>query len=201
MNGARYLALGDSYTIGEGVASGDRWPVQLAARLRERGLPVADPRIIARTGWTCDELAAGIAAEALQGPYPLVSLLIGVNDQFHGRSPEEYAPGFERLLRQAAGFAGGRTGRVVVLSIPDWGMTPFAEGRDRRAIALAIDAFNAVNRAATVAAGARYVDITANSRGGAERSRVVADGLHPSGAVYAEWVALALDAAAAALRV
>lgn len=201
MNGARYLALGDSYTNGEGVAAADRWPARLALRLRERGFPVADPEIIARTGWTCDELAAGIAAEAPQGPYPLVSLLIGVNDQFRGRSPEEYAFGFEGLLRQAAGFAGGRTGRVVVLSIPDWGMTPFAEGRDRGAIGSAIDAFNAVNREATAAAGARYVDITANSRTATDRSRFVTDGLHPSGAVHAEWAALALDAATAALRV
>ncbi len=201
MNGARYLALGDSYTIGEGVTAAERWPVQLAAALRERGLPVADPQIIARTGWTCDELAAGIAAADPRAPYPLISLLIGVNDQFRGATTAQYAPRFERLLRRAAELAGGRTGRVVVLSIPDWGVTPFAEGRDRGAISSSIDAFNAANRAITGAIGARYVDITAFSRMAVDRSRFTADGLHPSGATYADWAALALGAAEGALRV
>ncbi|HEX8724653.1 MAG TPA: GDSL-type esterase/lipase family protein [Gemmatimonadaceae bacterium] len=201
MSGVRYLALGDSYTIGEGVTAADRWPVQLAAALRRRGMPMADPEIIARSGWTCDELASGIAAAAPRGPYPLVSLLIGVNDQFRGATPHQYAPCFEALLRQAASLAGGRTGRVIVLSIPDWGVSPFADGRDRFAIAESIDAFNRVNRAASAAVGARYVDVTASSRAAADRSRFVADGLHPSAGMYAEWAALALDAAVAALRV
>jgi lysophospholipase L1-like esterase len=201
VNGARYLALGDSYTIGEGVGATERWPVRLAAGLRALGFPVADPHILARSGWTCDELAAGIAAAAPQGPYPLVSLLIGVNDQFRGATPEEFAPCFGRLLRQAAGFAGGRTGRVIVLSIPDWGVTPFADGRDRAAISAGIDAFNAVVRSATSAAGARYVDITGRSRTATDPAGFVADGLHPSGATYAGWAALAIDAATAALRV
>lgn len=201
MSGARYLALGDSYTIGEGVAAGQSWPAQLAAALRERGVPMAPPQIIARTGWTCDELAAGIANAAPRGPYPLVSLLIGVNDQFRGATADAYAPRFERLLRLAIEFGGGRSGRVLVLSIPDWGVTPFADGRDREAIAGIIDTFNAENRAATRAVGARYVDITRDSRARTDKSQFVADGLHPSAGTYARWAELALDAAWEAVRV
>lgn len=201
MSGARYLALGDSYTIGEGVGPAERWPARLTARLRDHGVPMAEPEIIARTGWTCDELTEGIAAAPPRGPYPLVSLLIGVNDQFRGATAAAYQPRFEGLLRRAVEFGGGRAGRVVVLSIPDWGVSPFADGRDRAAIAAAIDRFNAVNRAATLAAGARYVDITGPSRVNADRSRFVADGLHPTAETYTDWAQLALEPALAALRV
>jgi lysophospholipase L1-like esterase len=200
VSGARYLALGDSYAVGEGVAAGERWPAQLATALRERGVPMADPQVIARTGWTCDELAEGISAVGPRGPYPLVSLLIGVNDQFRGSTPAAYAPRFASLLRRAIGLAGDRAGRVVVLSIPDWGVSPFAEGRDRATIAAAIDAFNAVNRAVTLGVGARYVDITPNSRAATHRSRFADDGLHPNADTYGEWAQLALAAAEAALR-
>lgn len=201
MSGIRYLALGDSYTIGEGVAPHDRWPERLAATLRERGYPMADPEVVARTGWTCDELAAGISAAALRGPYALVSLLIGVNDQYRGGTPDEYRPRFEAICALAKSLAGERTGRVVVLSIPDWGVSPFAPERGRAEIAREIDAFNAVNRAVAARAGARYVDITAASRAAVDRACFVADGLHPAAAVHAEWARLAVDAAERALRV
>jgi len=193
----RFLALGDSYTIGEGVAEAERWPVQLAALLRARGMDVADPEIIARTGWTTDELSAAIDARDPRGPYPLVSLLIGVNNQYRGRSTGEYRQELAVLLRRAVGFAGGEAGRVIVLSIPDWGVTPFAEGRDRAAIGAEIDVFNRIGREETERAGARFVDITPVSRGRAEL--VAPDGLHPSGAMYAEWAHLALPHAVAAL--
>jgi lysophospholipase L1-like esterase len=127
----RFLALGDSYTIGERVAKNERWPVQLAARLRAHGVPITDPEIIAVTGWTTDELDAGIQAAQPQGPYDLVSLLIGVNNQYRGRSPEEYQAQFADLLQQAIGLAGGDPTRVIVLSIPDWGVTPFAANETR----------------------------------------------------------------------
>jgi lysophospholipase L1-like esterase len=198
----RYLALGDSYTIGESVGMADRWPVRLAGLLRERGVAVADPEIVARTGWTVRELSQGIDAVAPHGPYGLVTLLIGVNDQYRGGGPEAYRADFVAMLRRAVGFAGGHAERVVVLSIPDWSVTPFAaeSGRDRGKIAAEIDRFNAINREETARAGARYVDVTPVSRKAAtEGSLIAADGLHPSGAMYAEWVRLALPAAEAAL--
>jgi lysophospholipase L1-like esterase len=198
--GARYLALGDSYTIGEGVEAGERWPVRLAALLRARGIAVADPEIVARTGWTTDELDAAIDEAAPRGPYALVSLLIGVNNQYRGGAEPIYRNEFAGLLRRAVGFAGGDASRVVVLSIPDWGVTPFAEGRDRARIAAEIDAFNAAARAITVEAGARWVDVTPASReAGADPAMLVADGLHPSARQYERWARLALPAAAAAL--
>jgi ketosteroid isomerase-like protein/lysophospholipase L1-like esterase len=196
----RFLALGDSYTIGEGVAPAGHWPAQLAALLRGRGLPVQEPVIIAKTGWTTDELTAGIDAAAPAGTFDLVTLLIGVNNQYRGRSADEYRKQFRALLTRAVGFAGGRPGRVVVLSIPDWGVTPFAKGRDRTKIAMEIDRFNAVNREETERAGTRYVNITTDSRWMAtDASLVVADGLHPSGAMYSTWADLSLSVALAAL--
>src|SRR5437867_870540 len=134
----RYLALGDSYTIGEGVAEQERWPVQLVRLLRHRGVAIADPEIIARTGWTTEELAAAIAQHPPRGPYALVSLLIGVNDQYRGGDPEAYRPRFAALLAQAISFAGNDARRVIVLSIPDWGVSPFAAGGDRARIAAEI---------------------------------------------------------------
>ena len=198
--GARYLALGDSYTIGEGVDAAERWPVRLAALLRARGIVVAEPEIVARTGWTTDELDVAIDEAAPRGPYALVSLLIGVNNQYRGGAEPIYRSEFTALLRRAIGFAGGDASRVVVLSIPDWGMTPFAEGRDPARIAREIDAFNAAAREVTAELGARWVDVTPASReAGAAAGMLAADGLHPSGRQYARWAELALPAAAAAL--
>lgn len=195
-DGLRFLALGDSYTIGEGVEPRGRWPVQLAALLRAEGVPVQDPVIVARTGWTTDELAAGIDRAGPRGTYGLVSLLIGVNNQYRGRGVEEYRREFRALLERAIGFAGGKPGRVLVLSIPDWGVTPFAEGRDRARISVEIDQFNSVKREVTQQLGARYVDVTGASRSrGAETEMVVSDRLHPSSKMYAEWARLALPAA------
>lgn len=182
----RILALGDSYTIGESVAEADRWPNQLA-----RALGAPNPEIIAKTGWTTDELNAAIDAANPQGPYRFVTLLIGVNNQYRGRDVEQYRGEFAALLQRAIGFAGGDAKRVIVVSIPDWGVTPFAEGRDRAKIAAEIDRYNAVNREEASRAGAKYVDITPVSRR-ADPSLVAGDGLHPSAAQYAEWTKLIL---------
>jgi lysophospholipase L1-like esterase len=196
----RFLALGDSYTIGESVPPADRWPVQLAARLRGGGLPVDDPLIIATTGWTTDELMAGIDQANPGGAYDLVSLLIGVNNQYRGRDPEEYRQQFMALLNRAIAFAGGSPSRVIVLSIPDWGVTPFAAGRDRAEVARAIDRFNAINREETARLGANYVDVTPISRRAADDPALIAeDGLHPSGKMYAGWTELAFPMARQAL--
>lgn len=195
---ARYLALGDSYTIGEQVAASGRWPVQLAGLLRAAGAGVADPEIIATTGWTTDELAAGIAARAPTGPYALVSLLIGVNNQYRGRSAEQYRAEFRVLLSQAVGFAGGDARRVLVVSIPDWGVTRFAEGRDRAKIAREIDEFNAIGREESARAGAAWIDITPVSREPHD-DWLAGDGLHPSASQYAAWAQRILPAARRAL--
>jgi lysophospholipase L1-like esterase len=197
---ARYLALGDSYTIGEGVADGERWPSILVRLLAAEGVHVSAPRIVAVTGWTTDELAAGIREADPEGENGLVTLLIGVNDQYRERPLEGYRAGFTELLETAIGFAGGEPGRVVVLSIPDWGPTPFAAGRDRDRIALEIDLFNAANREITLARGAHHVDVTASSRAtSALHGYLAEDGLHPAGPMYEEWARLALPAALAAL--
>ena len=192
----RYLALGDSYTIGEGVTSEGRWPAQLAARLREDGRAVDAPRIVATTGWTTDELSSALdAAEPLGRDWDLVSLLIGVNDQYRGRPVEAYAPAFAALLDRAIGYAGGRADRVVVLAIPDWGVTPFAaaSGRDRAAIARALDAYNAAAARVCAERSVAFVDIAPVSRArGAAPSMLADDGLHPSAALYAEWTREAL---------
>lgn len=195
------LALGDSYTIGESVPETDRWPVQLAAMLARRGITLEPPLIIAKTGWTTDELAAAIAEQKLRGPFELVTLLIGVNDQYRGRAPEEYRGEFRSLLAQAVAFAGGRAGRVIVVSIPDWGVTPFAEGRDRKGIARQIDLYNRVNWDETSRAGARYVDVTPVSRRASREPQFIAgDGLHPSGEMYRLWAEQVLPEALAALE-
>jgi len=196
----RILALGDSYTIGEAVDARERWPARLAARLRSHGVRVADPEIVARTGWTTDELSAGIHAASPRGPFDVVTLLIGVNNQYRGRPLDEYRQQFQRLLALAVQFAGSAPDRVIVVSIPDWSVTPFAGERDRARIAAEIDAFNAVNRGEAGLAGVRYVDVTAISRRAAREPDLVApDGLHPSGRMYEEWADVISPAALDAL--
>jgi len=182
-----FLALGDSYTVGEGVPTRDTWPHVVARRLRADGVSLADPTVIATTGWTTDELDAVITDRTpdLAPPYDVVTLLIGVNDQYRGRPADGFRAPFRALLARAVGFAGGDASRVVVVSIPDWGVTPFAEGRDRAQIAAEIDAFNAVARDEAGAAGARWADVTPHSR--AHPDLVADDGLHPSGEAYAGW--------------
>ncbi len=185
----RILALGDSYTIGEAVAPEERWPVQLAERLRNAGLSVEEPQIIARTGWTTDELATGIRNVDPQGPFDLVTLLIGVNNQYRGRDPENFRTEFKALLETSLGFAGGDTGRVIVISIPDWGVTPFAANRDRDKIAAEIDLFNSIKQDEAGRAGVKFIDITPDSRKAKEDPSLIApDGLHPSGTMYQVWV-------------
>jgi len=226
----RFLALGDSYTIGEGVDPADRWPVQLARALRDDGVRLGDPEIVAATGWTTDELAAaldafdagasagaagaatfpgpgngGIAAPAAPATagetrlaWDFVTLLIGVNNQYRGRDVGEYRDQFAALLARAIAYAGDRAGRVLGLSIPDWGVTPFAarEGRDVARVARELDAYNAAARETCERHGAAFVDITPLSRArGAEAGMLVGDGLHPSAGMYAHWAALALPVA------
>ncbi|MBI5913740.1 MAG: SGNH/GDSL hydrolase family protein [Bacteroidetes bacterium] len=187
-----YLALGDSYTIGQSVSVAERFPEQLADSLRLAGHEVGHVRIVAKTGWTTNELQTGIGkAHIADSTYSFVSLLIGVNNQYRGRSVEDYQPEFTELLNQAFAFAGGRKDRVFVVSIPDYAYTPFGNGNSD--ISEGIDAFNAANREITEALGIRYFDITPISREGLDDPMLVAsDGLHPSGKQYARWVSLML---------
>ena len=242
MNQATFLALGDSYTIGEGVAPDGRWPEQLAAALRASGTAIGDPEVVAKTGWTTDELSAAMDAHAFTPPYDLVTLLIGVNNQYRagqepkcpggqggpegaagqeplrpggqggpggaagqepkcpggqggpggaGRSLDSYRDEFRALLRRAIELAGGRAGRVVVVSIPDWGVTRFgqASGRDATRIARELDAYNAANAAIAAEFHVRYADVAPAARAGGDRAdMLVADGLHPSTAMYRRWL-------------
>ena len=192
-----FLALGDSYTIGEGVAPDERWPLQLVARLRAEGIGIGEPRIVATTGWTTDELSAAMETADFTPPYALVTLLIGVNEQYRGRGVDEYRAQFRDLLQRAIQLAGGIAAHVIVASIPDWGVTPFAarEGRDAAAVAREIDAFNAIASAEAAGAGAARIDVTAISRAPESRQELVGDGLHPSGAQYARWVEAVLPVA------
>lgn len=197
-SGISWLALGDSYTIGEGVAEDGRWPLQLARALRAEGIALDDPRIIAATGWTTDELLAALDAAEPLGTYGFVSLLVGVNNQYRGRGADDYRGEFARLLERAIDHAGGRAERVLVLSIPDWGATPFAaaQGRDPVRIAQELDAYNAAARELCAQRGVAFVDITPTSRArGAEPAMLVDDGLHPSATMHAEWARLALPVA------
>jgi lysophospholipase L1-like esterase len=193
-NGLRYLALGDSYTIGQSVADAERFPVQLAAALEQRGVTLAEPRIIAATGWTTTDLKNALAAASLENQaFDLVSLLIGVNNQYQGRSLAGYKREFTELLLQSIRLARGDKERVLVLSIPDWGYTPFGQSR-QEAISAEIDSFNAVNRQVTDSLGVPYLDITPISRQGlSEPGLVASDGLHPSGRMYGQWVALMVE--------
>lgn len=187
-NELTYLALGDSYTIGEQVPATESFPVQAADLLKAAGLPLASPVIIAKTGWTTGELQAAIDKAAITDTYDMVTLLIGVNNQYRGYNIDDYRKDFAMLLEQAIGFAGQHTGRVLVLSIPDWGVTPYASGRDRTVIAQEIDAYNRVNQSLTLKAGVNYIDITPGTRDAAtDESLLTGDGLHPSGKEYARW--------------
>jgi lysophospholipase L1-like esterase len=187
----RILALGDSYTIGTRVQPAERWPVQLVELLRDRGWEAAEPEIIARNGWTTAELLRGIQQANPQGPFDLVTLLIGVNNQYRGLSLDEYREQFITLLAQAVAFSGERPGRVLVLSIPDYSVTPF--GRGRESIAAEINRFNAANQAETARIGAIYLNITPLSRQAADDLTLLADdGLHPSGKMYGQWAQAAL---------
>lgn len=195
MPAVRYLALGDSYTIGESVPEEERWPNQLAGLLESEGVQT-EVTIVARTGWTTDELWQSIQDRGVDPPYDLVSLLIGVNNQYRGYDLEEYRQQFVFLLNKSIEYAGGNPSRVIVLSIPDWGVTPFASGRDPDQIAKKIDEFNSINREESEKAGVHYFDITPVSReAAADAALIASDGLHPSGKMYAQWAEMVLPKA------
>ena len=176
------MALGDSYTIGQSVVVAERWPVQLVQRLREAGVNIADPEIVARTGWTTEDLAAGIETANPQGPFDIVSLLIGVNNQFRGLDIDQYQTESAALLQRALAFAVDKPANVIVVSIPDWGVTPFAVGIDGDRIAKEINLYNMINKEQAARVGATYIDITEISRlAEADRKLLADDGFTPFG--------------------
>lgn len=186
-----YLALGDSYTIGESVAESERWPVQLAAELVSAGVEMSDPKIIAKTGWRTDELMAAIENDQeLAVKYDLVSLLIGVNNQYQGKSVESFALEFEQLLQTAIKLAGNNNRKVIVLSIPDYGKTPFGASKEEK-IEKEIDAYNKASKDICKKYKVKYFNITPISRRAKADPELVADDdLHPSGKMYSAWVEL-----------
>lgn len=200
----RWLALGDSYTIGEGVPPEARWPARVAERLVAGGARLEPPRLVATTGWTTHDLLAGMETSGVwpaRERFELVSLLIGVNDQYRGLPFDRFAEGHARCFERAIALAGGRPARVLCVSIPDWGETAFAEGRDRTAIAGEIDRCNGHERSLVAKRGAHWGDVTALSRRhGADAAYLAADGLHPGAAAYAEWAEALLPAARRALE-
>jgi lysophospholipase L1-like esterase len=196
----KFLALGDSYTIGQSVAPSQRWPVQLAGQLRARGIDISDPTILARTGWTTDELLAAMDQAKPDAGNDLVTLLIGVNDQYRGYDIRDFSEHFDTLLRRAAALATGGIKHVVVLSIPDWGLTPFGRQSARPNVSAEIGQFNAIAKDRTERAGAVWVNISDVSREVANDPMLIAgDGLHPSGKLYEHWADVTAPAAATVL--
>lgn len=185
-----YLALGDSYTIGEQVPMQENFPYQLVSMLKKDNFDIADPVIIAKTGWTTDELAMAIREHNITDTFSVVTLLIGVNNQYRGRDVQNYTEEFTQLLDQAIAFAGGEAEHVFVVSIPDWGVTPFAEGKDREQIAKEINEYNAAKEAEAKARKCHYIEITESTRRNGNNALYLAeDKLHPSGKEYEVWAA------------
>ncbi len=185
-----YLALGDSYTIGESVKQVESFPYQLQNLLKTERINVTTPKVIATTGWTTDELQKAILQAKLTQKFDFVTLLIGVNNQYRGNSIITYKKEFSELLQTAISFANGDKTKVFVISIPDWGVTPFAKsaGKSQQSISTEIDNFNAANQEITVAAGVSYTNITPGSRKAlSDLSLIANDGLHPSSKMYSEW--------------
>lgn len=187
-----YLALGDSYTIGQSVGGAERFPAQAIQLLIKDSLLFNAPEYIAQTGWTTGNLLSALAASPpSKTTYDFVTLLAGVNNQYQGRSQSEYSTEFTQLLNKAIEYAGNRLQRVAVLSVPDWSVTPYAAGSNTALTALQIDSFNVINKQITLAKGVNYIDITPSTRMAAtDPTLIAADGLHPSGKEYAKWAQL-----------
>lgn len=182
-----WLALGDSYTIGQGVLETDRYPAQTLTKLKENGIRIDTLRYIARTGWTTNDLLNAIA-ETKPANHTIVSLLIGVNDQYQGVDSGIYRKRFREALGKAISLAKGKKENVIVISIPDYSVTPYSQFADTARIRKELDAFNVINKEETAMYGCHYLDITPSTRlGRTQRELIAADGLHPSGIEYLKW--------------
>ncbi len=194
-SGISFLALGDSNTIGESVSKSERWPVQLVDSIRKKGIAIQKPHIIAKTGWTTDELLHAINKADPPSSYDLVSLLIGVNNQYRGYKMSKFRKEFKRLLEKAISFANGQTDRVFVISIPDYGVTPFGEQKNPQEIARQLNRYNKISRKIAEGHNISFINITPISRRAKSDTTLIADdGLHPSGKMYRKWVSKILPA-------
>ena len=182
------LALGDSYSIGEGVMLHQNFPYQTVQILRTMGYEFHAPEIIAKTGWTTDELEEGMKGYRFLSRYDFVTLLIGVNNQYRGADIIPYKEQLEELLKKAITMANGKKEHVIMLSIPDYSVTPFADSMDREKTAREIEVFNSVGRALSIQYKVHYLDITPESKEAENDPELVAsDKLHPSAKEYAKW--------------
>jgi lysophospholipase L1-like esterase len=182
-----FFALGDSYTIGEAVAESERWPTVLAKKLRQNGIKISEPLILAKTGWTTDELQSALDASKQTGSFPMVTLMIGVNDQYRRCKPEEFRPHFTKLLDHAISLADAKADHVLVISIPDYGYTPHKFGPQN--ISETIDQFNDIVRKEANTRGCAFIDVTPLSREAKARPELrAADGLHFSALMHSQWV-------------
>ena len=189
--GKTYLALGDSYTIGQSVLEAERFPNQTVQLLKNENIQISDPKIIAVTGWTTTNLINTLNLNPPQNDYSIVTLLIGVNNQYQHRSIDEYKTEFSLLLNRSIAYAANNKNHVIVLSIPDYSVTPFARNSDTAMISRQIDTFNLINKTISENAGVNYIDITPISREAANDAALIAiDGLHPSGKQYKRWAEL-----------
>lgn len=196
-----YLALGDSYTIGEAVPLHENFPYQLMLNLRKSGVHVQAPEIIAKTGWTTDELQAAMQDYPFLSKYDFVTLLIGVNNQYRGKNVIEYKEQLEELIKKSIELAHGKKDHVFIISIPDYGVTPFAEKHDPKKIESEVEVFNTINKALSIQYKVHYLDITPGSRKAKDDPSLVAsDGLHPSGKEYARWAKLLTEVMSAQLK-
>jgi lysophospholipase L1-like esterase len=196
-----YLALGDSYTIGQSVLANERFPYLLAQSLKASGVTVSDPQYIATTGWTTADLEAAIATQNPASNYGLVSLLIGVNDQYQHKDTAEYRIRFTRLLQKAISFASGKKDRVFVLSIPDYSATPYVNATDKARVSTEIGYFNSINRQVTEQEGVSYTDITPLTLEAAnDPSLLASDKLHYAAKEHQKWVDLLAPAVKNAVK-
>ncbi|RFZ81192.1 SGNH/GDSL hydrolase family protein [Mucilaginibacter terrenus] len=192
-----YLAMGDSYTVGRLMPLAQTFPFLLAAKLNSKGIKTSRPVIVAQNGWRTDELLKAIKDTSIKHTYDFVTLLIGVNNHYQRKPIEVYRTEFKQLLDSAIAYAKGNAIHVIVLSIPDWGATPFATGRNPPKIAAEIDAYNDINKELTKIAGANYINITSLTRDVADSPDIYApDKLHYSGKMYGWWA----DKAAAIVK-
>jgi lysophospholipase L1-like esterase len=189
--GLQYLGLGDSYTIGQSVQESERFLAQTVKLLASQNVTIKTVKYIAITGWTTANLIDAITSQDLAPNFDIVTLLIGVNDQYQHLDASDYRTRFTALLNTAVKLAGSRPSRVFVVSIPDYSATPYVYEPDKARVSKEIDAFNAINKEITLANKIAYIDITPGSRDAAtDLSLVANDGLHPSGKEYAKWAAL-----------